>query len=90
MEKVIVTTQSELSHLIEQALDKVMQKSSNKESTDLPELLNITQAAAYLNFAKQTLYGYTSKGVIPHLKKGKKLYFKRSELVKWVNEGKQI
>lgn len=61
-----------------------------KENNELPELLSISQAAGYLNLAKQTLYGFTSKGKIPHLKRGKKLYFKRSELNKWIHQEESL
>ena len=91
MEKLIVTSSIELSALIEDSLkkvlsDKIVQKD---EGSGLPELLSISQAAEYLNLAKQTLYGFTSKGEIPYLKRGKKLYFKKSELANWLSEGKK-
>jgi len=92
MEKIIISTAIELSSIIEDSLKKVLLESTtrNDQKNQLPELLSITQAAEYLNLAKQTLYGFTSKGEIPYLKKGKKLYFKKSELTKWVNEGKKL
>jgi excisionase family DNA binding protein len=91
MEKVIVSTPLELSNLIETSLKKVLLESNLEKDEDsaLPELLNITQASVYLNLAKQTLYGFTSKGEIPYLKRGKKLYFKKSELANWINDGRR-
>jgi excisionase family DNA binding protein len=54
------------------------------ENTPTPKkenkLLSINEAAKYLNLAKQTLYGFTSTRTIPFIKKGKKLYFKKSDL----------
>jgi excisionase family DNA binding protein len=92
MDKIIISTPLELSNLIEDSLKKVLQQSSipANENDSLPELLNVTQASEYLNLAKQTLYGFTSKGEIPYSKKGKKLYFKKSELNKWISEGKKV
>lgn len=52
-------------------------------------LLTIGEAAVYLNLAKQTLYGYTSQRLIPFIKRGKKLYFERESLDKWLQEGKK-
>ena len=91
MDKIIISTPLELSNLIEDTLKKVLQQSTlqTAENNSQPELLSISQASEYLNLAKQTLYGFTSKGEIPYLKKGKKLYFKKSELTKWINEGKK-
>ncbi len=89
MDKIILSTPLELSALIEESLEKVLASTKiiKAQSDELPELLNISQAAGYLSLAKQTLYGFTSKGLIPHVKRGKKLYFKKSELIKWVNKG---
>jgi len=91
MEKVIISSSDELSNLIEDSLKKILIESNLlKQEASEPEFLDITQAAKYLNLAKQTLYGFTSKGEIPYLKKSKKLYFKKSELTKWVTEGKKF
>ena len=50
------------------------------------EIINTDEAARFLSVAKQTLYGMTSRREIPHFKKGKKLYFKRAELVEWITK----
>jgi excisionase family DNA binding protein len=52
-------------------------------------LLSIQEASAFLNLATQTLYGFTSNRSIPFIKKGKKLYFKKSALESWLSEGRK-
>ncbi len=47
-------------------------------------LLNIQEAAALLNLAVATIYEKTSQRTIPHYKHGKKVLFKKSELLAWV------
>jgi excisionase family DNA binding protein len=47
-------------------------------------LLNIQEAAALLNLAVATIYEKTSQRSIPHYKHGKKVLFKKSELLAWV------
>lgn len=54
----------------------------------VPEILNIKQAAEFLHLKPATLYEKTSQKIIPHFKKGNKLYFYRSELEQWVTAGK--
>ena len=39
--------------------------------------------------APTTVYGWVRNGLIPHYKKGKKLFFKRSEIEAWLNDGRQ-
>lgn len=47
-------------------------------------LINVQEAAALLNLAVHTLYEKTSSRLIPHYKHGKKLMFKKSELLAWI------
>jgi excisionase family DNA binding protein len=46
--------------------------------------LTIQEAADLTGHAKQTLYRLTSEKEIPHLKRGGKILFKRSDLIAWV------
>jgi hypothetical protein len=41
-----------------------------------------------LKLSKNTLYGYTSQGIVPHFKQGKRLLFRKSQLDLWLS-GKQ-
>jgi excisionase family DNA binding protein len=51
--------------------------------------LNIDQASEYLGIPKNTLYGYTSKGIIPFYKpQGRRLYFCIDDLDKFVLDSK--
>ena len=53
------------------------------------ELMTITQAAEFLNLSVQTLYGKVCHKEIPVSKKGKRLYFYKSELEDWIRSGKK-
>ncbi len=55
--------------------------------SDIPDsnqIMNISEVAAYIKVAKATIYGMTHRNTIPHYKKGKKLYFKKSEIDEWI------
>lgn len=60
-----------------------------KDSSDENEILTIDEASKFIKLAKQTCYQLCSKKAIPHYKRNKRLYFKKSELLKWLEEGKQ-
>lgn len=47
--------------------------------------INAEQAAEFLKMKVSTIYDKTSKGVIPFIKKGKRVLFKKSELTAWLN-----
>ena len=77
---------NELEALIEKSVRKAIV--SHKQET-LEKLFSITEAAEFLSLAPQTLYGFTSKRLIPFMKRGKRLYFKESELLMWIEQGKR-
>lgn len=90
MSKVIVTTATELENLIQDSIRKVLKENGNENGQDKSDqILNITEAALFLKTAKQTIYGYTSKRLIPFIKKGKKILFRKSDLEIWLNDGKK-
>ncbi len=60
-----------------------------KVFTATKETLDFEECALYINQSRSYLYKLTSQGLIPHYKpNGKKIYFKRSELDKWVLKNK--
>lgn len=90
MTQVIVTTPEQLESLIQNSVRKVFTSQTQQvQNPLLDRLLSINEAAAFLSLSRQTLYGFTSKELIPFIKKGKKLYFQQSELEKWLHEGKR-
>jgi excisionase family DNA binding protein len=58
--------------------------------TEQPEqLLSIQQAAEFLSLSVPTLYSKVSKGELPVMKRGKRLYFSRTELMEYVKAGRK-
>ncbi|MEJ7821515.1 MAG: helix-turn-helix domain-containing protein [Chitinophagaceae bacterium] len=90
MDKIIVTTPFELEHLIQKTISKFLSENTTLASESTKQILNISEASEFLNLAKQTLYGFTSKNEIPFIKRGKKLYFRKTDLESWLLEGKQL
>ncbi len=90
-EKFILTSKEELQSLIQDAVTvAVLQIHLPQKIVDpLSSYLNVAQACEYLKIAKSTLYSFTQKRDIPFMKKGKKLYFSKIELEKWIIEGKK-
>ena len=90
MSQVIVTSKEELATLIKVAIHQALgEQSENSIEKDKDKIISIQEASAFLNLAKQTLYSFTSRNIIPFFKKGKKLYFRKSDLINWLSEGKQ-
>ncbi len=72
---------------IEGLLISVKEHKSSEPDGEEERLLNVREAARFLGDAVATLYGRTSKNEIPFYKRGKKVYFKKSELLAWIEEG---
>jgi excisionase family DNA binding protein len=53
------------------------------------EIVDLSEAVAITGLARPTLYTLTSRRGIPHFKRGKKLYFKRSELEAWLLQNRR-
>ena len=52
-----------------------------------PRYLRIPQAATYLGFSAKTLYRMAEEKRIPHIKKGRTIFFDRNALDKWMQDG---
>lgn len=66
-----------------QAIDTLTDYLANeRNTTDKP--LSLNEATHYLDISKATLYLLTSKREIPHLKRGQKLYFLKTDLDQWL------
>ncbi len=48
--------------------------------------LNATQAAEFLGLTPQALYARVGRGQVPHKRKGKRVFFKRSELRAYIED----
>lgn len=83
----LLASKDDLQKVIFEVFIKMKMNGSTKEE---PEIFTIEEAAAFLKLAKQTVYQLVSKKAVPHYKRNKRLYFKRSELLEWIEEGKQI
>jgi excisionase family DNA binding protein len=88
MTKVILTTQDELEQIVQTSIRKVLSENQTVK-TDRYEWFNIHQASSFLGLAVQTIYQKVCELEIPFHKKGKKLWFLKSELDQWLKDGRQ-
>ena len=79
-----------LENIIIQKLDH-LEKMIENQSLLSKDVLNLNEAAQYLDISQSHLYKLTSTKRIPHFcPQGKKLYFKRTELDEWLLSNRQI
>ena len=65
----------------------LLQKQFHTSSAQQDGLLNTEEAAKFLKLAVSTIYNLSSKGELPVMKRGKRLYFSTADLNDYVRQG---
>jgi excisionase family DNA binding protein len=61
----------------------------NAPPEDTQKLLTIQEASVFLKLTVNTIYGLTSRNELPFMKTGKRLYFSKAELFKFIRNGRK-
>jgi len=92
MDKLILSSmnESEIRKLVREGVLEVLYNADFKtNSKPESEYVYLDEACKLLMKSKATVYGMTSSQKIPFYKRGKKLYFKREELLQWLGQGRR-
>ena len=93
MQNVVFTQLSiqELRKLFREEVEKALTERT-APSTTQKTILNFTEGCAYIGISKSHGYKLTSQNLIPFSKRGKRIYFDKSELDKWLlaNKSKDV
>jgi excisionase family DNA binding protein len=66
---------------------KLALQASPPEQAD--QLLTVDQTAEFLTLAKPTIYAMLSRGELPNLKRGKRVYIQKSDILIYLKAGKR-
>lgn len=64
-------------------------KPDNHNTREVKDMLSIQETAELLHLSVSTIYGKVSRREIPFMKRGKRLYFSKSELLEYLKEGRR-
>jgi len=80
-----------ISSISERVTANILKAVRNEQpTTDQPEqLLTIQAAAEFLSLTVPTMYSKVSKREIPCMKRSKRLYFSRTELLEYLKDGRK-
>jgi len=67
----------------------LIEKQEQTPITPPEQLLTIQEAAEFLSLAVPTIYSKVSKGELPVMKRSKRLYFSRTELLEYIKDGRK-
>jgi excisionase family DNA binding protein len=84
--EVIEARLSSIENLI---LDLKHQPQKVESKIQLEQLLTIQEAAEFLSLTIPTMYSKVSKGELPVMKRSKRLYFSRTELLEYLKVGRK-
>lgn len=81
-------SEQEFKEFLKDALKEILGGDLGAMKKQFPDILDVQQASEFLKLKVTTLYEKTCRKLIPHFKKGNKLYFHLSELQEWIKQGK--
>jgi len=91
MQAVTITqiTPTELETLIDNSIMKFLSAYQPTPHPKTDELLTVQDTAKFLTLSVPTVYGLISKGAIPCMKRSKRVYFSKAELINYLQQGKK-
>ncbi len=70
-------------------LSKLKTAKIDSPDSEPTELMTLKEASSFLKLAKSTLYSFSREGRIPAIKKSNRIYFLKTDLMKWLEEGRR-
>ena len=64
-------------------------KQANTETNNTDELLTVQDTAKFLSLSVPTIYSLISKGELPVMKRSKRCYFSKVELINYLKQGRK-
>lgn len=71
------------------SIETILENLSGYKPPEPDELLTVEQCAEFLSISVQTVYGLIAKNELPVMKRSKRCYFLKSELLNYLKQGKK-
>lgn len=89
---IIPLERQELADMIQTAVREAITEyrlAASEKAEPVEDIMNSRETAQFLDIKLNTLYIKIHKGQLPFMKKGKKVYFSRQQLLEWMSEGRR-
>lgn len=84
-------TLEQLQTFIKEAVNEAIGNLETPQPTDQADkLLSVKEAGEFLGLAVPTIYSKVSRGELPVMKQGNRLYFSSIELMEYIKDGRQL
>jgi excisionase family DNA binding protein len=87
--QIFMITEAGIRVLTDQITENILKAINPSKTSDEDAFLSIEETAKIVNLSKATIYGLTHQKEIPFHKRGKRLYFLKSEILHWIKSGKR-
>lgn len=67
----------------------LLKRNEENQSNSEDQLLTVQETAKFMSLAVPTIYSMVSRGELPVMKRSKRLYFSRVELLEYLKKGKK-
>ena len=86
MNKIVVISLEDLKAVIEEVVNSKQHEKKEKENVTMMDVIAVSK---FLKISLSSIYRLTSKRIIPHFKRGRKIYFNQLDIIAWIGEGKR-
>jgi excisionase family DNA binding protein len=86
----IFLTTDELRQIITESVQDALKSQRQPEAAPARKSMTVDEVAAFIGLSKSTIYIKTMRGLIPHYKRDKRVFFERDEIEAWLLENKRI
>jgi excisionase family DNA binding protein len=70
-------------------IERLLLQKSNEHQPEADELLTVQDCAKFLTLSVPTVYGLIAKGELPVMKRSKRCYFSKVELINYLKQGRR-
>ncbi len=70
-------------------IERLLLQKGNEQQPETDELLTVQDTAKFLTLSVPTIYGLIAKGELPVMKRSKRCYFSKVELINYLKQGKR-
>ncbi len=75
--------------IIDHRLERIEEVLKNQPAREPDRMFTVPEVAEYLHLSTPSIYRLISSRQIPHQKRGKRVYFRKSEIDSWLSQGRR-
>lgn len=90
MPKMLAEMMEQMSYMTKELTSMSKRLQNQSKTVPAEGFIDLETACEVVHLKKPTIYKLAQKGLIPHYKPAKELLFRRSELIKWVEDSRRI